>query len=170
MAVPPASAIRSCDSSSVSGGRGSLSLMISSTAAGSVTPRSLSASPRTYTRFSSAYTSLSTAVIVTSPLAAALAAMVRSRSGRSTSDAVAGATGSTLSRTVVAANDGGEMVADTVASPPASSIRAGSTCSVTAGVPSSSAIVSRSAAGAVNSRSPCAAGVAVTVTTWSGAS
>ena len=94
--------------------------MVSATSAGPATPTELVVVPDTITALSAAYTALSTAVMVTSPVLAVLpAVMVSVRLAESVeSSATAGAIGVTATSIVVTASDAMSSVAVTVVTPP----------------------------------------------------
>ena len=107
-------------------------------------PWSFTAVPETVTVLSAAAsTSLSSAVIVTTPpldmFPAAIVSVVAVLNVKSS--AVAGATGVAVTITVVGWTDGCDSAAVTVEIPPFSGIEAGSSASVTVGGPSSSVVV-----------------------------
>ena len=166
---PPFSEIDVGSSFSVTSGVSSSSSIVSVCAAGSATPRPPAATPAISTVLSGASTSLLSAAIVTVPvLFVSPASILSVVPVRSKSAATAGELGVAVTVTVTASLDGAVSIAVTVLRPPFSPMDAGSSFSISVGVPSSSVIVSVCAPGAATPLPPVAD--AVTPTVLSGAS
>ena len=174
VATPPASEIAAGFAASVTVGGASSSAMVSVAAAACPVPPGklweLLMLPETVTCFAAPWTSLSLAVTVTTPaLVVCPAATVRvpvAESAKSPGAAPVPAAAVTV--TVVAAADGWERVAVTVATPPASEIEAGVSARVAVGAASSSATLRVTAVGFAIPGGPAA--VAVTCACFAGPS